>query len=46
MEQGMDNAMGGGGVVQAGLAGEEQGGLAQCSGVFSVGALVGGGEVQ
>lgn len=41
----MDNAMGGGGVVQAGLAGEEQGGSAQYSGV-GVGALVGGGEVQ
>lgn len=41
----MGNAMDGGGVVQAGLVGEEQGGLAQCSGV-RVGALVGGGEVQ
>lgn len=41
----MDSAMGGGGAVQAGLAGEEQGGLAQCAGVC-VGALVGEGEVQ
>lgn len=29
MEQGMGSAMGGGGVVQAGLSGEEQGGLEQ-----------------
>lgn len=41
----MDSAMAGGGVMQAGLAGEEQGGLAQRSGVC-VGALAGGGEVQ
>lgn len=41
----MDSAMGGGGVMQAGLAGEEQGGSAQCSGV-RVGALAGGGDLQ
>lgn len=45
VEQGMESAMSGGGVVQADLTGEEQGGFAQCSGVC-VGAFVGGGEVQ
>lgn len=41
----MESAMGGGVVMQAGFDGEEQGGLAQCSGVC-VGALVDGGEVE
>lgn len=45
VEQGMERAMIGGGVVQAGLTGEEQGGLVECSGVC-VGSFVGGGEVQ
>lgn len=41
----MESATGGGGMVQAGLAGEEQEDIEQWSGIC-VGALVGGGEVQ
>lgn len=45
VEQGMGNALGGGGVIQTGLVGDEQGGVALCSG-DCIGVLVGGGEVQ
>lgn len=41
----MGGGTGGGGEMQAGLAGEGQSGVAQGSGVC-VGALAGGGEVQ
>ena len=45
VERGMESAMGRDGVVQTGLAGEENGAMAWCSGVC-VGALVGRGEVE